>query len=349
MTSNRELTVDFGATPDLESASIYEMLARIGDRTRPLLLPAIQRRFVWEPKRICDLFDSILQGYPIGTFLFWEIEDERRHEYAFYEFIREYSEHEDGCYNPTAERNLPPGVTGVLDGQQRLNSMLIALCGSYCQFIGGQGYHARRQSSYIEKWLHFCLNADNNEENETLIRFKFLTREEADPVNSRGQHRWFGEDLLEELLTVPIWDRRAYIVLALIHPQHAKHQHQFHKDHLHPHARFNYLTALDLDPEQEARWHDMKNRLPNVQLLQGTQNIVKQAKPLKIWIETEFSERRAREVFLEQNDIPNDLSLELRDFETFFTVRKESLRQRLRRLLNISVIESPAPALVDSN
>ncbi len=34
-----------------------------------LVLPAIQREFVWGPGQICRLFDSLMQGYPFGTFL----------------------------------------------------------------------------------------------------------------------------------------------------------------------------------------------------------------------------------------------------------------------------------------
>ena len=33
-------------------------------------LPSIQRGFVWKPKQVEDLWDSILRGYPIGSFLF---------------------------------------------------------------------------------------------------------------------------------------------------------------------------------------------------------------------------------------------------------------------------------------
>lgn len=36
-------------------------------------LPSIQRGFVWKPKQIEDLWDSILRGYPIGSFLLSKI------------------------------------------------------------------------------------------------------------------------------------------------------------------------------------------------------------------------------------------------------------------------------------
>ena len=54
------------------------------------LLPAIQREIVWEREQITDLFDSVLQGYPIGTFLFWDIDDQNREEYKMYGFIKDY-------------------------------------------------------------------------------------------------------------------------------------------------------------------------------------------------------------------------------------------------------------------
>ena len=39
------------------------------------LLPAIQRKFVWSIEQIETLFDSILRGYPINSFMLWEIKD----------------------------------------------------------------------------------------------------------------------------------------------------------------------------------------------------------------------------------------------------------------------------------
>ncbi len=54
-----------------------------------LVLPAIQRELVWaqEPERMTRLFDSILRGYPIGTFLFWKVTPEKSKEFHFYEFM----------------------------------------------------------------------------------------------------------------------------------------------------------------------------------------------------------------------------------------------------------------------
>ena len=84
------------------------------------LLPAIQREFVWQPEAIELLFDSLMRGYPIGSFLFWKVSPERSKEYNFYQFITDYDQRTK-THNP---RHPSPSslteLTAVLDGQQRL-------------------------------------------------------------------------------------------------------------------------------------------------------------------------------------------------------------------------------------
>jgi len=48
--------------------TIKDVLTEIENGT--LFLPAIQRKFVWNEEQITKLFDSLMRGYPIGTFLF---------------------------------------------------------------------------------------------------------------------------------------------------------------------------------------------------------------------------------------------------------------------------------------
>ena len=55
---------------------------------RHYLLPAIQRKFTWSSSQICVLFDSIMRGYPINTFMFWEVrEPEVKKSFRFYQFL----------------------------------------------------------------------------------------------------------------------------------------------------------------------------------------------------------------------------------------------------------------------
>ena len=93
------------------------------------VLPAIQREFVWSPDQICALFDSLMQGYPFGEFLFWQIEAEHSAEYKYYGFVLDYHQR-DNPHCP--EAHIMPGnpITAVLDGQQRLTAFNIGLRGS---------------------------------------------------------------------------------------------------------------------------------------------------------------------------------------------------------------------------
>jgi hypothetical protein len=41
-------------------------------------IPEFQREFVWRPKQICDLADSLWLGYPVGSLLLWIPPDDRK-------------------------------------------------------------------------------------------------------------------------------------------------------------------------------------------------------------------------------------------------------------------------------
>lgn len=101
-----------------------------GIHEKKYLLPAIQREFVWGSDQIRALVDSLLRGYPIGSFLVWEVEPETASSYTFYDFLTNYHERDD----PYASKATVPsgsGTLAVLDGQQRLTALNIAFYGSY--------------------------------------------------------------------------------------------------------------------------------------------------------------------------------------------------------------------------
>src|SRR5437016_2669493 len=45
-------------------------------------LPRFQREFVWDKEQSAKLLDSILKGFPIGTFIFWKTREELRSYWA---------------------------------------------------------------------------------------------------------------------------------------------------------------------------------------------------------------------------------------------------------------------------
>ncbi|QGM29328.1 DUF262 domain-containing protein [Bacillus sp. N3536] len=83
-------------------------------------IPQFQREFVWSIEQSAKLIDSILKGYPIGTFILWESDEQLRS-------IRNIG----GAPLPET----PPGtkVQYVLDGQQRMTSLYASLKGLQIQ------------------------------------------------------------------------------------------------------------------------------------------------------------------------------------------------------------------------
>lgn len=138
------------------------------------VLPSIQRDYVWDTEQIETLFDSLMQDYPIGAFLFWEIEKSRLLDYDFYEFLRNYHE-KNNTHNKKVDLKGSDGVTAVLDGQQRLTSIYIGLKGSYAYRLKYK--QKKSENAYPVRYLY--LNLTEDAESETnKYDFRFLTDKE---------------------------------------------------------------------------------------------------------------------------------------------------------------------------
>ena len=110
-----------------QGGTIKETLDSIA--SRGYVLPAIQREFVWRPEQVCNLFDSLMQGYPFGEFMFWRVEAQNAGQYRWYDFVREYHQR-DNPHCPELGPIHDKPLTAVLDGQQRLTAFNIGLRGS---------------------------------------------------------------------------------------------------------------------------------------------------------------------------------------------------------------------------
>lgn len=87
-----------------------------------LRLPEMQRRYVWRATRVRDLLDSLYRGYPSGSILVWETEQEQP--------TRDLAVTQS--QSPFAGHKL------LLDGQQRLTSLSAILRGESVQVRGRQ-------------------------------------------------------------------------------------------------------------------------------------------------------------------------------------------------------------------
>jgi uncharacterized protein with ParB-like and HNH nuclease domain len=142
-----------------------------------LFLPAIQREFVWSPDRICSLFDSIMRGYPIGLFLFWSVKKQDIHKYTFYKFTQDFDTKNPA--NEHAPKVIMNKMKGVIDGQQRLSSMYVALLGTYA--FKRPYLPKKHPNAYPKHTLHLNILREltPHEDKDYVYEFKFLTQEQS--------------------------------------------------------------------------------------------------------------------------------------------------------------------------
>jgi len=168
-----------------QSDSISTVINRLNTQ---YFLPAIQREFVWQPEQIIQLFDSIMRGYPISSFLFWELRPENRDKWEIYKFIENFQQ--NGTHNETANTNGVHQLMLVLDGQQRLTSLLIGLRGTYK--TKKKYMHWGNPNAWVKQRLYIDLLQDpklGDGDGDIGNRYGFVFAET--PPTSDGKQFWF--------------------------------------------------------------------------------------------------------------------------------------------------------------
>ncbi len=168
-------------------------------RDNQLLIPAFQRDYVWKSEQVLNLFDSIMRGYPISSMLFWKVTGEAKSEYQYYEFLRYYIEMYHTHNEPLVGCSYKDSFLAVLDGQQRLTSLYLGLCGTYA-------YHMRYQpwenieKSFPKRKLYINLsktngaNELNDQDEERVYNLRFLTSKESNDfanIFTLNDYKWF--------------------------------------------------------------------------------------------------------------------------------------------------------------
>ena len=143
-----------------------------------LVLPAIQREFVWRPEQICRFFDSLMQGYPFGTFLYWRVAPENSGKFKFFDFVLNYHERDHPHCDPLPEMH-NQRLTAVLDGQQRLTALNIGLRGSMATKLPRKWWKSPDAFPTRRLYLDLLWQPDEDDEEGLKYRFDFLTDTEV--------------------------------------------------------------------------------------------------------------------------------------------------------------------------
>lgn len=124
----------------------YKFTALLSDIEQGLIkIPQFQREFVWSKEQSAKLMDSIVKGYPIGTFIFWKTKERLRS-------IRNIG----GIDLP----DTPEGdfIQYVLDGQQRMTSLYASLRGLKIKRENG------KEEDFSEIYIDLLANEDEDED-----------------------------------------------------------------------------------------------------------------------------------------------------------------------------------------
>lgn len=130
--------------PEPQSRTFSSLISEI--EKGQIKIPQFQRDFVWTIQKSAGLIDSIIKGYPIGTFIFWRTKDRLRS-------VRNLGDQE----LPEPEKG--EAVDYVLDGQQRLTSLYACLKG-----ISLNRENGARADDFSEIYINL-----NSEEHEQIV------------------------------------------------------------------------------------------------------------------------------------------------------------------------------------
>lgn len=179
---------------DYVGKTVEEVMNMVG--SKEMVLPSIQRKYVWSDEKIIKLFDSLMLDYPIGTFLIWRLKRNAAISKGLilYDFLKTISDY-DGLNNEKLSDGLPGTseyINIVLDGQQRLTALYVGLYGNV---VRHKWHHNWTDlDSFTKKELFINLSKDpkvGNDDDDTKYEFDFLDSSVVKSFSRIDEKLWF--------------------------------------------------------------------------------------------------------------------------------------------------------------
>ena len=210
----------------------------------------------------------------------------------------------------------------------------------------------------IKKWLHIVLikrtfggqadailtkirnvftdNFSNIAINDAITQFP--VNEIADILHGTIRDLKFDNEYIEKLLLTQKDENYAFSILALLYPHLDYRNGDFHKDHLHPISNFNtkYLCDEKINDDYVQFYLNPTNHnsILNLQMLDANENMSKQNKDLKEWVEDEILKHAVtKENYCNQHLIPTT-KLEFNQFPEFIEERTKILTEKFYNILD---------------
>jgi uncharacterized protein with ParB-like and HNH nuclease domain len=128
----------------------------------------------------------------------------------------------------------------------------------------------------------------------------------------------------------------SFFVLSLLYPNLKYAEVKFHQDHIHPDAGFSNAKMKDQGIAENLfeEYQTLKDTIPNLQLMEGTQNSSKNAKPFATWINERDGDSSK---FFADNFIPTNEVRSFGNFLSFYAERKKLISDKLHQLLKVGL------------
>ena len=137
------------------------------------------------------------------------------------------------------------------------------------------------------------------------------------------------DEVIDDILKTQKDAPNSYAILALLYSHLTYDTIAYHKDHLHPAAKFCKLKESDCSNKEEYDFYrnvENWNSILNLQLLDGSTNESKNDEELAEWV-------KDKSINLKSHLIPENVSLDFKDFRIFIAKRKELLTTTIKAIV----------------
>lgn len=165
-------------------------------------------------------------------------------------------------------------------------------------------------------------------EHPNIFPFEQIKQEFA---NNDAKSLSLSDEVIEDLLKTQKDAPNSYAILALLYSHLHYDTVAYHKDHLHPASKFIKLKDTDFPDEHTYKFYtnpENWNSILNLQLLSSSTNESKNDEELVIWV-------KDKNINLSTQIIPENVSLDFKDFEAFIQKRKELLVKTIKSIIGV--------------
>ena len=137
------------------------------------------------------------------------------------------------------------------------------------------------------------------------------------------------DEVIDDILKTQKDAPNSYAILALLYSNLRYDTIAYHKDHLHPAAKFCKLKESDFSNKEDYDFYrnvENWNSILNLQLLDGSTNESKNDEELSEWV-------KDKNIDLKSHLIPENVSLDFKDFRIFIAKRKELLTTTIKAIV----------------